>query len=236
MSPVVLLVLPVVMLLPDPSLSPPHGGSIGACAVFLAALGSRGPHTIVAVGSGLVGTVLGAGAPRQWPPRPSAPLLRAGAHISARKPAGAVYRGHRLLAQPLPAAVCRQPTARSRWGWTKASPSRRSGLGWVDLLTMRSLRSLAQVCDTTVDEPRLRRAPCYHLETLCWWCVITVSALCSQAAISLFGVLGSALGSECLALLELQRELKLLGSAALAEEPVLDSGSWLGPPGGREGV
>lgn len=35
-------------------------------------------------------------------------------------------------------------------------------------------------------------------------------------------------------LLELQRELELLGSAALAEEPVLDSASWLGPPGGRE--
>lgn len=37
-----------------------------------------------------------------------------------------------------------------------------------------------------------------------------------------------------MALLELQRELKLLGSAALAEEPALDSASWLGPLPWRE--
>lgn len=102
-----------------------------------------------------------------------------------------------------------------------------------DLLTMRSLRSLAQVCDTTVDEPRLRRTPCYHLETLCWWCVITVCSFCSQADGSLLVVLGSALDSELGELLELQRQLWLLAPAALADGAVLDSASWLGPPGGR---
>ncbi len=64
--------------------------------------------------------------------------------------------------------------------------------------------------------------------------VINLCSLCSQADGSLLGGLALRSTWEHGVLLELQREPELLGSAALAGEPALDSGSWLGPPGGRE--
>lgn len=119
--------------------------------------------------------------------------------------------------------------------WTKASPSRsdwsRLGRSADDALASARWPKCATQLWMSRDSVGL---PADTLETGCWWCVITVHSLCSQAASTLLGVLALRSTWEHRVLLELQRELKLLGSAALAEEPVLDSGSWLGPPGGRE--